>query len=96
MGFAPPEQSNPLSRGLVSAMKPVMHARLDGDGSPLPKLNFGALSETNQPKDAKDTLDVDDEEPDLVLLSSSSSEDKSQEDRLADIAQLWDSLVAWF
>jgi hypothetical protein len=72
-------------------MKPVKRVHLDGNSSPLPKLNFNAVPEANVIQDAVEILD--DEEPDLVLLSSSSSEDKSQEDHLADMVKGWGSLL---
>jgi hypothetical protein len=78
-------------RGIVSAMKPPKRVRLEEPLGVLVNLNLSDYSVRGNLEEDKES--IEEAAPDLVLLSSTSSEDKTQEERLEDVLQLWDSLV---
>ena len=77
--------------GVVSAIKPSKQVCLEEPLGISMNLNFSDYSVMEHVED--DQGNLDEAAPDLVFLSSSSSEDKTQEERLEDIIQSWDSLV---
>ncbi len=72
------EMSDPVGRDIVSVMKPPKRVRLEATANTPARLNFNSFSEAAVIDDAVDNLT--EEEPDLVLLSSTSSDDKPQEE----------------
>jgi hypothetical protein len=80
-----------LTQGLVSAMKPPKRIHLEEPFGSSTNLNFKSFSFSENYSD--DPIRPDEEDPGLVLLSSTSSEDKTPEEWLEDILQSWGSLV---
>jgi predicted nucleic acid-binding Zn-ribbon protein len=80
-----------LGHGVVSAIKPPKRVCLEEPLEVTANLNLSdnVLAEVIEENQGK----WEEVAPDLVLLSSTSSEDKTQEVRLEDILQSWDSLV---
>jgi len=76
--------------GIVSAIKPSIQTHLEESLGISMNLNFSDYSVVENVED--DQGNLEEAAPDLVFLSSSSS-DKTQEERLVDIIQSWDSLV---
>ncbi len=72
-------------------MKPPKRVRLEEPLGVLVNLNLSDYSVRGNLEEDKES--IEEAAPDLVLLSSTSSEDKTQEERLEDVLQLWDSLV---
>jgi len=90
-GSSTAEPGGPGVYSVVSAIKPVKRVRLEEPLEVTANLNLSdySLLENVEGEQGK----AEDVAPDLVLLSSMSSEDKTQEEWLEDIIQSWDSLV---
>jgi len=90
-GSSTAEPGGPGVYSVVSAIKPVKRVRLEEPLEITANLNLSDyyLQENVEGEQEK----AEDVAPDLVLLSSPSSEYKTQEERLEDIIQSWDSLV---
>jgi hypothetical protein len=86
---------DPAIQGLISAMKPAAkRVCLEEPLGISTNLNFNDFSTSMGDIGMDDLASVGEPEPDLVLLSStSSSEDKTQEECLEDMMHAWDSLV---
>jgi hypothetical protein len=85
----------PAIHGLVSAMKPAAkQVCLEEPLGISTNLNFNDFSTSIVDIGTDDLASVGEAKPGLVLLSStSSSENKTQEERLEDMVHAWDSLV---
>jgi hypothetical protein len=82
-------------RGVVSAIKPPKRVRLEEPLGVSVNLNLSDYSLLDNEGEDKEALGVaaQDLTPDLVFLSSTSSEEKTQEERLEDMMRAWDPLI---